>query len=96
MPSRTYAKFVEAVHLCVLILHLDVLVGRDVSRRRTVRGNIALSRHLARVGYSPCLDVVDVAFDASKSRAQDSRMVQGGAKVGGLSASPKVQAAVLA
>jgi hypothetical protein len=49
-----YPELLEAVHLVVLVLHFDILVRRDVSRRRPVGiAAAALPRHAARLGCSP-------------------------------------------
>lgn len=55
--DRAYSELLEAAHLVVLILHLNILIGRDVSRRGPIRVDYALPRHAARVGCSPRLFV---------------------------------------
>jgi len=55
LSGRAYTKLLEAADFAVLllVLHLHVLVRRDVGRRRPVRLDLlvaALPRHLARGG----------------------------------------------
>lgn len=69
--GRTYPELLEAAHLGILILHLDVLVSRDVGRRRPVRVDIALPRHVARLGWSPRLLVYWMYYGWRKGRTDD-------------------------